>query len=61
MAVSSFAIGMLLALDPVFDRLAAMGDAIRILVALLIVSPLAFLMGMPFPLGLSGSGLRRHW
>ena len=51
--IALLALAYLLGLDPVFDRLAAMGDGIRILVALLIVSPLAFLMGIPFPAGLS--------
>jgi hypothetical protein len=42
----------LLALDPLLDQLAMLPDAIRILISVALIAPLAFCMGMPFPLGL---------
>jgi hypothetical protein len=42
----------LLALDPLLDRLAMLPDAMRILISVALIAPLAFCMGMPFPLGL---------
>jgi hypothetical protein len=42
----------LLALDPLLDRLAMLTDALRILISVALIAPLAFCMGMPFPLGL---------
>ncbi|WP_434034122.1 spermidine synthase [Cupriavidus sp. a3] len=43
----------LVALPAVFRLLIALPDRARIAVAVLLIAPLAFLMGMPFPLGLS--------
>ena len=43
----------LVALPAVFRLLIALPDPARIAVAVLLIAPLAFLMGMPFPLGLS--------
>jgi hypothetical protein len=40
-------------LPGLFDRLLHLGDAAKILVSLLLIAPLAFFMGMPFPLGLA--------
>jgi len=42
----------LLALDPLLARLAMLPDALRILISVALIAPLAFCMGMPFPLGL---------
>jgi len=42
----------LLALDPMLARLAMLPDALRILISVALIAPLAFCMGMPFPLGL---------
>ncbi|NTW35757.1 MAG: hypothetical protein HGB17_06445 [Syntrophobacteraceae bacterium] len=39
-----------------FTRLATLGDAARIAVSMAVIAPLAFLMGMPFPLGLAMVG-----
>jgi hypothetical protein len=39
-------------LPPLFERLIGHGDATRIAVSLALIAPLAFCMGMPFPLGL---------
>lgn len=39
-------------LDSVFASLSALSDTMRILLSLLMIAPLAFAMGMPFPLGL---------
>ena len=35
-----------------FDRLIGLADPIKIAISLLLIAPLAFCMGMPFPLGL---------
>jgi hypothetical protein len=42
----------LLSLAPLLDRLAMLPDAMRILISVSLIAPLAFCMGMPFPLGL---------
>jgi hypothetical protein len=42
----------LLSLDPLLDHLAMLPDAMRILISVALIAPLAFCMGMPFPLGL---------
>jgi hypothetical protein len=43
----------LLILPPLFRLLTALPDAPKIAIALLLIAPLAFCMGMPFPLALS--------
>lgn len=43
----------LLALPPLFERFHHLSDAARIAISLALIAPLAFFMGMPFPLGLS--------
>ena len=43
----------LMLLGPLFELSLRLGDAWRVLVALAVIVPLAFLMGMPFPLGLA--------
>lgn len=42
-----------LALPPVFRHLMDMADGVRIGLSVLLIAPLAFAMGMPFPLGLA--------
>jgi hypothetical protein len=42
----------LLSLGPLLSHLAWLPDAMRILVSVVLIAPLAFCMGMPFPLGL---------
>jgi spermidine synthase len=46
-------------LGPLFDNLMSLSLALRVLVTVLLIAPLAFCMGMPFPLGLArvGAGL----
>jgi hypothetical protein len=41
-----------LALSSLFEHLALVSTPVKILVSALLIAPLAFLMGMPFPLGL---------
>jgi spermidine synthase len=43
----------LLALGPVFSELVHLSIAWRVLVSVLLIAPLAFCMGMPFPLGMA--------
>ncbi len=43
----------LLLLDPLLDYLAWLPDVLRILMSVVLIAPLAFCMGMPFPLGLA--------
>ncbi|MFC1774572.1 SAM-dependent methyltransferase, partial [Pseudomonadota bacterium] len=42
----------LLSLDTIIDGLATLPEAMRILISAALIAPLAFCMGMPFPLGL---------
>ena len=42
----------LLSLGPLLDQLALLPDAVRILISVALIAPLAFCMGLPFPLGL---------
>ncbi len=50
--IVSVALVYLFLLPELFDRLIGQRDAIKIPIALLMIAPLAFCMGMPFPLGL---------
>jgi hypothetical protein len=43
----------LVALPPLFDGLSGLSDSLRIAFSLALIAPLAFFMGMPFPLGLA--------
>jgi SAM-dependent methyltransferase len=59
--VAAGGIALLAALDMtllpwLFARLATLGDVARIAVSMVVIAPLAFLMGMPFPLGLAMVG-----
>ena len=52
-AIATASLVYLVALDRIFAPLASAPDSLRILVSVLLVAPLAFFMGMPFPLGIS--------
>jgi len=52
-AIALASLVYLLALDSLFAPLVGLPDSLRILVAVLLIGPLAFFMGIPFPLGLS--------
>jgi SAM-dependent methyltransferase len=47
------ALSYLIAMPPLFDGLSGLSDPIRIAFSLALIAPLAFFMGMPFPLGLA--------
>ena len=42
----------LFVLPPLFGRFIGVADGLRILLSIVLIAPLAFFMGMPFPLGL---------
>jgi spermidine synthase len=52
-AIVLFATLYILALPPLFAALAALPDLARIALSLALIAPLAFFMGMPFPLALA--------
>ena len=52
-AISVISVFYLLVLPALFPLLIPLSDPARIVIAVLLVAPLAFAMGMPFPLGLS--------
>jgi SAM-dependent methyltransferase len=52
-AIGVVSLAYLLGLDHVFAPLATLPDSLRVLVSVLLIAPLAFFMGIPFPLGLS--------
>jgi hypothetical protein len=52
-AIGVVALGYLALLPVVFKALAPLSDALRIVATLGLIAPLAFAMGMPFPLGLA--------
>jgi hypothetical protein len=51
--ILSISLTYLYALPVIFSKLFHLSDPARILVSLALIAPLAFFMGMPFPLGLS--------
>jgi hypothetical protein len=53
LAIAAVALVYVLALPPLFARLIALHEAARILLSLVLIAPLGFFMGMPFPLGLA--------
>ncbi|MEE8296526.1 MAG: SAM-dependent methyltransferase [Hyphomicrobium sp.] len=53
LAIVAVALLYLWLLPPLFERLMPWPDMARVLVSLVLIAPLAFFMGMPFPLGLS--------
>jgi len=52
-AIAVIAIGYVLLLPTLFPSLIGQPDAVRIAISLALIAPLAFFMGMPFPLGLA--------
>ena len=52
-AIALVALPYLFILPPLFDRLTALSDIAKILISVALIAPLAFCMGMPFPLALS--------
>ena len=50
-AIVVLALVYALAMPKLFDQWLALGDASRVALALLLIAPLALLMGMPFPIG----------
>ena len=51
-AIAVLALAYVLLLPAVFARFIGLPDAARIVISLALIAPLAFFMGMPFPLGL---------
>jgi len=54
--ISGVAVLHFLGLPPLFAALIALPDSVKIIVSLALIAPLAFLMGMPFPLGIARIG-----
>ena len=52
-AICLLALSYVVVLPPLFAHLVALPDPLRIAVTLLLIAPLAFAMGMPFPTGLA--------
>ena len=52
-AIAAIAIGYLFLLPAVFERFMGSPDIVRVVLSALLIAPLAFFMGMPFPLGLT--------
>jgi hypothetical protein len=52
-AISGISLVYLLVLPALFPLLIPLPDPARIVIAVILIAPLAFAMGMPFPLGLS--------
>ena len=52
-AIAGFSLLYLVGLPPLFERLIGLPDAFRVAVSAGLIAPLAFFMGMPFPLGLA--------
>jgi MFS family permease len=52
-AVVVIAVAYVMLLPFLFGRFAVMADSLKIGMSLLLIAPLAFFMGMPFPIGLS--------
>ena len=50
--LSTITLLYLLLLNPIFHRFLASSDPIKIIVSISLIAPLAFFMGMPFPLGI---------
>ena len=51
--IAVVALSYLVALPPLFDGLSGLSDPLRVAFSLALIAPLAFFMGMPFPLGLA--------
>ena len=52
-AIWGLSLVYLAGLPPLFERLIGLPDMLRVAVAIGLIAPLAFFMGMPFPAGLS--------
>jgi hypothetical protein len=52
-AIGAISVLYLFLLPPLFEALIALPDAAKIAVSLALIAPLAFCMGMPFPLGIA--------
>jgi spermidine synthase len=50
--ITTIALAYIFLLPVLFDRLIGLADGIKIVISLALIAPLAFCMGMPFPLGL---------
>ncbi|MCK5640212.1 MAG: SAM-dependent methyltransferase, partial [Gammaproteobacteria bacterium] len=57
-AIITLGVLYLFILGPLFDALMNFSDISKILVSLLLIAPMAFFMGVPFPLGLARLGER---
>ena len=52
-AIGAFSLLYLVLLPPLFRQAMPLPDALKIMLSILLIAPLAFAMGMPFPLGLA--------
>ena len=55
-AIAAIAVAYLVLLPALFATLIALPDWARIVISLILIAPLAFFMGMPFPLGMAQMG-----
>lgn len=53
LGIAGIALSYLVALPPLFEGLSGLSDPLRVTFSLALIAPLAFFMGMPFPLGLA--------
>ena len=53
LGISVLAVLYIHLLPPLFQQLISLPDIVKIIISAVLIAPLAFLMGMPFPLGLS--------
>jgi hypothetical protein len=51
-AISIITLSYIFLLPALFDRLIGLADVFKVVISLALIAPLAFCMGMPFPLGL---------
>jgi hypothetical protein len=54
--IAAISIAYVFALTPIIDALIGLGDAAKIAMTIALIAPLAFFMGMPFPIGLKFAG-----
>ena len=52
-AILLIAVTYVVILPALFDRLIGLADVAKVVISIVLIAPLAFFMGMPFPLGLS--------
>jgi len=57
-AIAGLALLYVLVLPPAFRQWMGLADGVRIGLSVLLIAPLAFAMGMPFPLGLASVAAR---